>query len=237
MSYAFNEASSFNHPLPWDTSMVASFAYTFASASSFDQDLSSWDVSNVTTMEFFLAAATNFNSPVTGWNLAAATSLSRMFLQATSFDQDLDSWSVSANLETLQSAFEKASSFNGKIGSNWDVSEVTSMEKCFRDARNFNQLLDQWSTGSVTSFAQMFSGASSFQQPLTSWDLSAATNLNNMFEDASAFWQDLCPWGVRLSSPFRSVSVVRMFDGTQCPLAVSPGITSSSAAPLCFSCT
>lgn len=43
----------------------------------------------------------------------------------------------------LPLAFRGAASFNGDI-SNWDVSEITDMERMFEDARSFNQDLSGW---------------------------------------------------------------------------------------------
>ena len=49
----------------------------------------------------------------------------------------------------------------------WDVSNVTDMEKMFRAAGSFNQPLNNWNVSKVTNMAEMFNGARSFNQPLS----------------------------------------------------------------------
>ena len=61
--------------------------------------------------------------------------------------------------------FADASSFNQPLN-NWNVSEVTHMERMFGDAEDFNQPLNKWNVSNVEDMSGMFSGAVSFNQPL-----------------------------------------------------------------------
>ena len=92
--------------------------------------------------------------------------------------------------------------FNGSL-SNWNVSNVTSMNSMFEHAINFNQDISFWDVSNVTDLTGMFEGASVFNQPLNNWDVSNVTSLSVMFRDAKAFNQPLNSWNVS--------SVERMF--------------------------
>ena len=61
--------------------------------------------------------------------------------------------------------FQGAESFNQPLN-NWNVSNVTDMDRMFFDARSFNQPLNKWDVSKVTNMSEMFNGASSFNQPL-----------------------------------------------------------------------
>ena len=50
--------------------------------------------------------------------------------------------------------------------STWDVSNVTDMGWMFKEARSFNQPLNNWNVSNVNNMGYMFGGAESFNQPL-----------------------------------------------------------------------
>lgn len=74
------------------------------------------------------------------------------------------------------------SSFNTTV-SNWNVSQVTTMQGMFKNATSFNQPLTSWDTEAVVNFNEMFSGASAFNQNISDLDYKSMTNavsfLNN----------------------------------------------------------
>jgi len=89
--------------------------------------------------------------------------------------------------------------------SDWDVSEVTSMEKLFyantsnggdERMKDFNEDLSQWNTGKVENTDRMFCKASSFKSDLTGWETSKCQgNMKYMFKDASSMPQKFKPKG------------------------------------------
>ena len=83
----------------------------------------------------------------------------------------------------------------GKI-ENWDVSNVTNMDRVFYGANSFNQPLNKWNVSKVTSMEVMFEEAVSFNQPLNKWDVSNVTNMDDMFKSAESFNQPLNKWDV-----------------------------------------
>ena len=157
MSYMFRDAKAFNNgnqPLDWEhgTAENANLAWMFYGASFFNQDISGWDVSNVKSMHNMFQNATAFNNG----------------------DQPLDWGGKTANVTNMSEMFSGAKNFNQDI-SGWDVSNVTSMHRTFREATAFNnggQPLD-WGakTANVTDMNTMFYKASSFKQNISGWNV------------------------------------------------------------------
>ena len=78
----------------------------------------------------------------------------------------------------------------------WDVSEIRSFRRLFRNKRKFNEDISMWNVANGRDFRKMFSNAVSFKGDLSSWNLESATTLNRMFEEASSFCSDLSRWNV-----------------------------------------
>ena len=85
--------------------------------------------------------------------------------------------------------------------SDWDVTQVRSMNKLFANnmngfsTRTFNDNLSKWTTTRVTNLAQMFdeeggSPFSQFNSMLTNFDTSKVTTMHAMFKNTK-FNQDL----------------------------------------------
>ena len=64
----------------------------------------------------------------------------------------------------------------------------------FREARTFNQPLNNWDTSKVTDMNHMFENSRTFNQPLNNWDTSKVTDMSYMFAQARSFDQDLSTW-------------------------------------------
>lgn len=78
------------------------------------------------------------------------------------------------------STFRRASSFNGDI-SNWDVGNVTHMNRMFQEASSFNSDLSNWNVSNVISMHYIFDGAGYFNSDLSSWDVGNVTEMYGMF--------------------------------------------------------
>ena len=95
--------------------------------------------------------------------------------------------------------------FNDDI-TNWDTSNVLSMEEVFSGWPAFNQDISNWDTSKVESMHGMFKsskykgsyymGPTSFNQPIGNWDVSNVKNMSEMFLGATSFNQDLNGWDV-----------------------------------------
>jgi surface protein len=169
----------------------------FASASSFNDDISAWNTANVTSMAFMFAdliglfwdstdstePSSAFNQSLSSWVTSSVTDMSGMFYGATSFDQSLSSW-VTSNVTDMSGMFYGATSFDQSLSS-WVTSSVTDMGGMFYGATSFDQSLSSWVTSSVTNMDSMFADASEFNQSLSSWNVSLVTSMENMLDDAA----------------------------------------------------
>ena len=84
------------------------------------------------------------------------------------------------------------SKFNKDI-SNWDVSNVTNMERLFMYSK-FNKDISNWNVSNVTNFCATFDGAI-FNKDISQWDVSNATNMTGMFDNAK-FRGDISNWKI-----------------------------------------
>ena len=107
--------------------------------------------------------------------------------------------------------------FNPAGPVDWDTSSVTTMERLFRNNKNFQACLWEWDTSKVTSMKWMFRNAEKFNKPLIfdtssvetmdgmfhtamlfnqdlNWDTSSVTTMNEMFYDADDFNGDVSNW-------------------------------------------
>ena len=95
--------------------------------------------------------------------------------------------------------------FNDDI-SNWDTSNVLSMEEVFTGWPDFNQDISNWDTSRVESMHGMFKsskytgnyhmGPTSFNQDISKWNVSNVKNMSEMFLGATSFNQDINSWDV-----------------------------------------
>nr|WP_307935820.1 BspA family leucine-rich repeat surface protein [Mycoplasmopsis bovis] len=53
----------------------------------------------------------------------------------------------------------------------WNVSNVTNMERMFKEAKSFNGRIDNWNVESVTELDETFLYANDFQQDLSKWKI------------------------------------------------------------------
>ena len=72
----------------------------------------------------------------------------------------------------------------------WNVSNVTTMDRMFMSCVSFNQPLNQWNVSNVTGMNQMFYHCNSFNQPLNSWNVNSNVSMIDMFVDSSSFSRD-----------------------------------------------
>jgi surface protein len=120
--------------------------------------------------------------------------LSKNKSQALSKYGPIGEWDV-GNVTSMEKLFEDKDTFDEDI-SQWDVSKVTNMKKMFCRAAAFNQDISKWNVSRVTQMSKMFHEAHAFDQDISGWDVSRVTDMGSLFHGASAFNQDLSRWEV-----------------------------------------
>jgi surface protein len=93
------------------------------------------------------------------------------------------------------SAYMAMRSFNGDI-SEWDVSNVITLEVSFDFASAFNSDISKWDTSKVTNMHDLFARTSVFNSDISKWDVSKVTNMWATFYCAAAFNGDTSKWDV-----------------------------------------
>ena len=117
------------------------------------------------------------------------TSLNSLFESPTqyvaTFNKDISNWDVS-NVTSMNNTFRRSSVFNQDL-SYWNVSNVTKMSRTFSYAKSFNQDITQWDVRNVTDFTKMFFGNSIFDQKISQWYIHKNPDLTDMFKNATKF--------------------------------------------------
>ena len=195
MSSMFASASSFDGDLSdWDVSGVKGMRVMFWGASSFNGNVSTWDVSRVTDMYSMFNGASKFNGDLSEWDVSRVTDMGSTFARAPVFDSDLSSWDVS-RVKSMNGMFKSANAFNSDLSA-WDVSSVTDMERLFSFAYDFDGDISAWNVSGVTDMGYMFNHADSFNGNISAWDVSGVTDMDSMFWENAVFNGNLSAWDV-----------------------------------------
>ena len=208
MNNMFRLCKDFNQDLSsWDVSSVTDFSSMFRNADSFNQDLSSWNTSSATNMREIFAYNGSFNGNVGNWDVSNVTNLSNTFIQASSFTgQGLSTWRPSSALTQMVQTFYSTTSLavDTDLGA-WDVSGVTTFDRCFYNSNLSGVNLNNWNVSSAEDVSLMFGSADNFNTDISGWDVSNVKNMKGMFKHADSFNQDLSSWN--LSSLVQNVDV------------------------------
>jgi len=153
------------------------------------------------------------NEDLTKMCTTRITDMSYMFFNCDTpdFNQAIGNWDVS-NVTNMNRMFNTECglySFNQDL-SNWDVSNVTDMSYMFSYSNSFNQDISDWDVSNVTDMNYMFHNANSFNQDIGNWDVSNVNSMRGMFHNANSFNQDIGNWDVSNVNSMRG-----MFENNQ----------------------
>ena len=101
-----------------------------------------------------------------------------------------------SNVTSMDACFRDCTMFNGDIGG-WDTKNVTDMNVMFSLCENFNQDIGSWNVSKVENMVNMFRFARSFNQDIGNWNVGNVSEMQLMFYGASTFNQDISAWDVR----------------------------------------
>ncbi len=138
-------------------------------------------------------------------DLTDVTSMKLMFSACNSLvgNNTMSNWNIS-NVTSLQGTFSGCYLFNQPVG-NWNTQNVTDMSTTFFLAKEFNQPLANWNTSNVLHMNAMFGSALKFNQPIGNWDVHNVLETELMFSSASAFNQPLNNWNTSSVQDFRNM--------------------------------
>ena len=197
----------------WDVINVSNFSSLFLNKTTFDEDLSSWNMSNATNFQYMFYNAKAFDNAgsnafggIASWDTSNVTNMRQMFDGATSFNRNVTGWDTSEVI-TMFKMFFKASSFNnGGVALKLDFSKVTTFAMFMRDAKVFNQDIENiGSTMVATTINSAWMGADVFNGKIINFDTSNVTDFRGTFIHAKAFNQDISYWNVSNGTTFQSM--------------------------------
>ncbi len=110
------------------------------------------------------------------------------------FNGDISNWNTS-NVTSMDSLFFTTKNFNSDI-SKWDVSKVTSMHGMFLNTKNFNQDISSWNVSNVTNMRGMFYSAENFNQDISSWNTSNVEDMSYIFNNSKLFNYNILNWNL-----------------------------------------
>jgi len=109
-------------------------------------------------------------------------------------NKPIGDWDVS-NVTNMNKLFYNCIEFNEALD-DWEVDNVTNMHKMFYKCYNFDKPLNSWIVSNVTDMEGMFSYCRNFDQPLDHWNVSNVTNMTDMFYECEMFNRSLDDWDV-----------------------------------------
>ncbi|MBQ9242801.1 MAG: BspA family leucine-rich repeat surface protein [Proteobacteria bacterium] len=116
--------------------------------------------------------------------------MERMFIDACSFDSSIENWDVS-NVTSLEKLF-----WGMNCRKPWSTEPDGKFGYCFDIIPKFNQPLNHWNVSKVKNMNNVFSALILFNQPLDNWDVSHVEKMDGMFGQCSGFNQNIGMWDV-----------------------------------------
>lgn len=93
--------------------------------------------------------------------------------------------------------FNNCGSNNWDFGEYTDTSQVTSFDRFMMNSFKFEGTLGgNWDVSNVTYFRDMFNNCERFDQDISNWNTAKATDMRSMFQNNKVFNQDLSEWCV-----------------------------------------
>ncbi len=215
MTSMFYEAESFNQPLDsWDISKVKSMNCMFYRAYNFNQDLESWGKNirgDTNVLYIFKESKLEKDNKLPKWMKPCDENgiykpRGKYFLRVLIQDTSIKLSDIDTSLITDMSGVFAGDLYNGHPAprsdfsgiENWDVSNVTDMERMFYDCVDLNIDISSWNVSKVKYMGYMFTSCEKFNQDLSLWDISNVIDMGSMFSYCESFKQSLESWGEKI---------------------------------------
>lgn len=181
----------------WDVSNVTNAREAFYSVGSAgagcDISLNNWTLSSCTTTQATFQGAKASAFSVLNWTFGTSVNTTNMFrLFDYTSTLDLTTWSGISHLFTMLDMFRQMTCSDINL-TGWDTSNVTSMQRTFRDCDNVTtgfgvaSGIPALDTSNVTTMIEAFSyNGGLLSLDLSAWDVSNVTNMSQMFRDSNA---------------------------------------------------
>ena len=141
-----------------------------------------------------------------GWNNNETGTISP-FAPNSAYLRELKQWGTH-QYKSLSGAFYATDNFIISATDNPDFSQLTDLNACFQDARNFSADISGWDVSNVSRMTNIFSGVVNFTADVSGWNTASLTDLGAAFRNAQDFAIDLNGWDVSkvtsLSATFMS---------------------------------
>lgn len=141
-------------------------------------------------------------------NVSSNTTLNAFFRECTVIAtiNNLNDWDVS-NITSLQRMFSNCTNFNQDLD-NWDTSKVISLNNTFNGCTLFNGNIDNWDVSKNVSFTSTFSSCVNFNRNISNWNTISAGSFVSTFNACTLFNQPIGVWNTG-----NVVSFAVMFNG------------------------
>ena len=134
--------------------------------------------------------------------------LVRRLIEERGNDADLNDIDTSL-ITNMDSLFQGITTLANVDISQWDVSNVTSMDGMFFSKKNFDCDLSEWDVSNVENMGSMFMDCDNFTgKGLKHWNVGKVKNMSYMFTDCFKFAEDISGWNVSSCENF-----IHMFSG------------------------
>jgi len=166
---------------------------TLPSSGVYDLEVKSKEVNGFNRIRFANRGDKNKIVDIKQWGNILWRTMDRAYFGCLSLSVSATDSPDLSNCTSLQQMFKDAKNANPDT-TNWDVSNIRNFSSMFYDS-GFNNIVNNWNTSSGIEMKNLFIGTP-FNQPLNNWDVSNVTEMKNMFLNASSFNQDLSEWCV-----------------------------------------
>ena len=214
---------SFSEPGTYEISITGDFSRPYFYNYSYDDKfraVKQWSSTPLTSLNLAFSRCRYFyNDAINVPNLSICTDMDSTFSIAqyhqtySKFGKTIGNWDVS-NITNMNRTFSPYCNIDDNLG-DWDVSSVTNMSNMFNESSNFANggvdSLNNWDVSNVTNFENIFRRTRYLDQYIGDWEFNAPTSFKAMFNAVTKFSTS---WGIEKWNTTNVTSMESMFQYT-----------------------